>query len=702
MRDDESEISHTRLAYLPALDGVRAAAVVAVMMFHGGIPFMGGGFMGVDAFFVLSGFLITSLLVGEWRQSLTIKLASFWARRARRLLPALLLMLLFVAFFASVIVPEGTYGALRLDALSTLLYVSNWHFILVGSNYFNETASASPLIHTWSLAVEEQFYLIWPLVVLGVLRFTKSLKVLLGVCVVAALASAIEMRLLYDPGNVNRVYLGTDTRAQCLFIGCALAVALVIISKRHHEEGRLAAGQLWRPASAGGRALCGVAGVVGAAGAILIWVLFDETSAFPYSGGFFLIGLCTASVILAAVGAPRSVVPRILSLTPVRYIGRISYGIYIWHWPLFLWINHERTGLEGYPLFVVRVLVTLAVSALSFHLVERPIRMGTFLHQWRVWVTVPVAVVVVVAALFAATVDTSAVANTNVSGSIGSASGAARGHGATPTAAGATAAGPPVRVLLLGDSVALTLGLGLGIQPEQDKYGYRLFDEGILGCGVVDGPAVELRGAVDLTPPPCNGSTPTAGEAASSLPWPDQWRTAMATVKPNVVVVLAGRWEVLDRKYKGAWTNILNPVYAAYVKSQLERASTLVTTTGANLVFFTAPCTDEGEQPDGQPWPEDNPARLAEYNKLVRQVAALYPKTDSVVDLDAAACPGGKFTTSLDGVAVRGSDGIHFTVQGGEVLAQDLMPAVVAAGRAQMAVSATTTTAPAPRPSAGG
>ena len=127
----QSAISHTRLAYLPALDGVRACAVVAVMMFHGGIPHMDGGFMGVDFFFVLSGFLITSLLIGEWRQSLTIKLGAFWARRARRLLPAMLLMLLFVAFLASVIVPRGTYGALRLDALSTLLYVSNWHFTLV-------------------------------------------------------------------------------------------------------------------------------------------------------------------------------------------------------------------------------------------------------------------------------------------------------------------------------------------------------------------------------------------------------------------------------------------------------------------------------------------------------------------------------------------------------------------------------------------
>ena len=230
MQDDESAISHTRLAYLPALDGVRACAVVAVMMFHGGIPHMDGGFMGVDAFFVLSGFLITSLLVGEWRQTLTIKLGAFWARRARRLLPALLLMLLFVAFFASVIVPKGTYGALRLDALATLLYVSNWHFILVNSNYFNETAASSPLLHTWSLAVEEQFYVIWPLVVLGVLHFTRNLRVLFALCCAAAVAlgdldvRALRRRHSTPTGSTS----GTDTRSQCLFIGCALAVGLVL------------------------------------------------------------------------------------------------------------------------------------------------------------------------------------------------------------------------------------------------------------------------------------------------------------------------------------------------------------------------------------------------------------------------------------------------------------------------------------------
>ncbi len=684
MQDDESAISHTRLAYLPALDGVRACAVVAVMLFHGGIPHMDGGFMGVDAFFVLSGFLITSLLVGEWRQTLTIKLGAFWARRARRLLPALLLMLLFVAFFASVIVPKGTYGALRLDALATLLYVSNWHFILVNSNYFNETAASSPLLHTWSLAVEEQFYVIWPLVVLAVLHVTRNLRVLFALCCAAALASATWMHVLYDGGvNTNRAYLGTDTRSQCLFIGCALAVGLVLLTQRSHEEGRLAKGELWRPTGSAGRSICGAIGIGGALAAVAIWVLTTSNSTFPYSGGFFLIGLAVAGVILAAVAAPRSIVPRLLSVAPVRYVGRISYGLYIWHWPIFIWLNHARTGLVSYELFAVRALVTFAVSVVSFHLVERPIRMGTFLRQWKAWVAVPAGVGVVLVAVVAATTGTSAVASTAFPGGIGT--GGPTTTTTTTTLPGSAATAQPVRVLLFGDSVALTLGLGLSYTSQQDKYGYVLSDKGILGCGVVDGPEVELMGTRDLTPPACNGSPPVAGEPADDQPWQDQWLAAIYEVKPNVVVLLAGRWEVVDREYQGAWTNILHPTYAAYVKQQLEAASNLVTATGARMVFLTAPCTDSGEQPDGAPWPEDDPARLSAFNKLVREVAAEHPSTDSVVDLNAAACPGGKYSATVDGVVIRRSDGVHFTNAGGLFLAPKLMPPIVAAGRAQAA-----------------
>jgi peptidoglycan/LPS O-acetylase OafA/YrhL len=695
MQDDESPVSHRRLAYLPPLDGVRAFAVVAVMMFHGGLSFMNGGFMGVDVFFVLSGFLITSLLVGEWRESLTIKLGAFWARRARRLLPALLLMLLFVAFLASVIVPKGTYGALRLDALSTLFYVSNWHFILVNSNYFNETAAASPLLHTWSLAVEEQFYLIWPLVVLGVLHFTRNLRALFLLCCAAAIGSALWMNHLFGgAASTNRVYLGTDTRSQCLFIGCALAVGLVLLTQHSHEEGRLKQGELWRPASVAGRALCALAGIAGAAGAIAIWVGTSETDAFPYRGGFFLIGMATAAVILSAVGAPRSAVPRFLALPPIRYVGQISYGLYIWHWPLFIWINHARTGLSGYPLFAVRVLVTFGVSVASFHLVERPIRRGTFIRQWRAWVAVPAGVAVVVAALAAATTGTSAVASTTLPANVGTTG--TGGPTTTTSPPGSVPGEPPVRVLLLGDSVALTLGLGLGAPAVQQKYDFVLSDEGILGCGVVDGPEVELLGVRDSSAPPCNGSPLVAGSPPDSQPWPYQWLKAMNEVHPNVAVLLAGHWEVVNRVYQGKWTNILNPQFASYVKTQLEAASTLVTATGSHMVFLTAPCTDEGEQPDGAPWPEDDPARLAVYNRLVREVAAAHPLTDSVVDLFGAACPKGNYTTTLHGVAIRLSDGVHFSIVGGTVLAPALMPGIIAAGRAQMAQAAHAAHAPAP------
>ena len=466
MQDDESEISHTRLAYLPALDGVRAAAVVAVMMFHGGIPFMGGGFMGVDAFFVLSGFLITSLLVGEWRQSLTIKLASFWARRARRLLPALLLVLLFVAFFASVIVPEGTYAALRLDALSTLLYVSNWHFILVGSNYFNETASASPLIHTWSLAVEEQFYLIWPLVVLGVLRFTKSLKVLLGVCVVAAVASAVEMRLLYDPGQrqpgLPRYRHPRPVPLHRLRPGGGAG--------DHHEAPP-------RGGPAGRRAT--VATGVGAGARPL-----RRRRHRRRGGGHPHLGPLRRDLGLPLLG-------RLLPRRPVHRLGHPG--------------RRRRAAQRGAagPLAHPGALrrpdllrhLHLALAALPLdqprpHRARRlpPLRRARAGHARRLRAVLPPR--------GAADPDGHLPAPVaglggrarrrrrgggrpdrghrrhlgggqhDLSGSIGIASGAAGGHGTTPTTvAGAAAAGPPVRVLLFGDSVALTLGLGLGTTP---------------------------------------------------------------------------------------------------------------------------------------------------------------------------------------------------------------------------------------------
>ena len=249
---------------------------------------------------------------------------------------------------------------------------------------------------------------------------------------------------------------------------------------------------------------------------------------------------------------------------------------------------------------------------------------------------------------------------------------------------GVVDSGLPVRVLLVGDSTALTLGQGLGEAAVQARYNYILYDAGIVGCGVADGPEVEVMGERDSVGPACNGSTPAPGAPLAQQPWPVQWQHDLDVDYPNVVALLAGRWEVLDREYQGKWTNILHPALANYVKHQLELAAALVNAAGARMVFLTAPCTDEGVQPDGAPWPEQSPARLAAYNTLLKEVAAEHPQLNSVVNLGTVACPGGHYSSTKDGVTIRTvDDGVHFTPEGGVVLAPYVMPQIVAAGRAQ-------------------
>src|SRR4051812_22136823 len=216
------------LTYQPALDGLRALAVAAVVAFHLDEGRLTGGFLGVDAFFVLSGFLITTLLVLEWRRRAGIGLLAFWGRRARRLLPALLLLMLAVAIFAAIEVPTDELGRLRGDGIAGLFYVANWRFVASGQSYFDLFASPSPFRHLWSLAIEEQFYLVWPLITLGCLRLARGrLRVLAGVAVAGVLASTVLMAVLYQSDDPSRAYYGTDTHAHPILIGVLLALVLI-------------------------------------------------------------------------------------------------------------------------------------------------------------------------------------------------------------------------------------------------------------------------------------------------------------------------------------------------------------------------------------------------------------------------------------------------------------------------------------------
>lgn len=680
--------ARARFGYVASLDGVRAAAILGVMAYHGGLSWAPGGFFGVDVFFVLSGFLITSLLVAEWGSTGTIRLGAFWARRVRRLLPALLVLITGVMLYARFIAAPGTFTHLRSDAIATLLYVANWHFILLGNNYFNQFGNPSPFLHTWSLAIEEQFYIIWPLVLIAVLRWRRSLRPVLVLCVVGAVASAVEMAMLFHAGgDPTRVYYGTDTRAQSLLAGAALAVWFAM---------RPAPGSRRSAASLGdqvpdGRARRWALSAAGLGGVVVmawLWSHLSGSSTLTYEGGFAMAAVATVAVIATAVRRPDGMLARVLSLAPVRFIGRISYSLYLWHWPVFMVVDSAKVGVGGYELFAVRVAITFALAVGSFYLIEQPIRRGTLSRGMKGWIAAPAALAGTAAIVVATTIvpPSGAILAVPASSTFPRAAARAGAQASSRPAvngaaavAGAARQGTnrPVRVMLVGDSTAFTLGYGMDVVAM--RYGVDLADRGILGCGLVDGGAVRVHGTLyrstDIASA-CNGRP--------GVPqWPSIWAKEIASFKPQVVMVLAGRWEVMDRTFHGKWVHIGEPAYDAYIKHQMELAVNVIKRGGAEADLLTAPCYDSGEQPDGSPWPEDNPARVAEYNKLLRAVASEHPRSVMITRFHSMVCPRGHFTTFVDGVDVRSSDGVHFTVQGGEWLASKLLPhvATVAASR---------------------
>ncbi|HEX4428494.1 MAG TPA: acyltransferase [Frankiaceae bacterium] len=344
-----------RFAHLAPLDGLRAIAVAAVMAFHTGAGWAVGGFLGVDVFFVLSGFLITVLLVKEWQRRGTVSLRRFYARRALRLLPAVALLCAFLLIVGPVGTGAAARNALWKAVAGTLFYFQNWQ------QAFHLIPILQLTDHTWSLAIEEQFYLVWPALLIGAMflarrRGRHPLRAALALALVLAAVSALLKIVMWSgAGSQARIYYGTDTRADSLLIGAALAIAY-------------AGGWLERAR----RQLPMLAPVA----MLIIIVTFgfahDNSSRLYQDGGLTAFALVCGVLIGGLVLAPAGLLGRVLAVAPLVWLGRISYGLYLWHWPVFRYLHEARLGLSWGPTQLVRIAVTLAAATISYYLLERP------------------------------------------------------------------------------------------------------------------------------------------------------------------------------------------------------------------------------------------------------------------------------------------------------------------------------------------
>ena len=665
------------IGYVPALDGVRGLAVMAVLAFHGGMPWARGGFLGVDAFFVLSGYLITSLLLVEWEQNGRIAVIAFWGRRARRLLPALLLMVAVVTLGARTLLPPEEVRLLRGDGLAALLYVANWRMILRGGDYFAQTSSPSPLEHTWSLGIEEQFYVVWPLLMAGLLAGTlavaarrAALTHVLVLCAMGAAASTLLLATLYRSDDPGRAYYGTDTRGASLLVGAGLAVLLAQRTSAGDGLGRQRVLSRWARTALGACAFLTVSGLAWA------WSQASGGDARMYRGGLMMVAVAVAVLLAHVVLVPRGWSATVMAVAPLVLVGRISYGIYLWHWPTFIALNSDRTGRTGTELFVLRCLVTLGVAALSYLLVERPIREGGFLRRpWAVSNGVAglaalacagaVAALVVAATVVPAprpaeealTADPAAGTwiedvTRHPATLPGNRAGATQGPSHPATSGGPAnavdhhpLAGRDPVIDVFGDSVAWSMVTYLPSHPGLDIRGRTL-----LGCGVArTGPYRYFGKTYPRVGPDCRN-------------WPTLWRRAIKADDPDVAFILVGRWETMDRMVEGRWTHVGDPAFDAYLRSELELAIATAGAHGARVVLATEPYNRRGEQLDGSLFPEDEPKRVTAWNALLRDVAADHPDV-RILDFGARVSPDAHFTWTAGGVQVR-SDGLHLTPSG--------------------------------------
>ena len=618
-----------RLAYQPGFDGIRGVGLTFVMLSHFGVPWAKGGFFWVSTFFTLSGFLIMSLLIKEQEGNGRVSLSAFWSRRFRRLMPGAVITLLGVVVFGAVLADPSQLATLRTDGIAALFYVANWAFIIGDRNYADLFASPSPVQHFWTLSIEEQFYIVFPLLLIGLLVWGKrNWRVVAWALGGVTLVAAVWGVWLYAQGaSVDRIYFGTDTRLPELTAGVLLAVVV----------------HLWKPGDRPGtvRALQWL-GIPALALILVMTVTVERTDSWLYRGGLPAYGLLSC-LLIVSISVPGGWARRLLSFRALREIGMLSYGGYLFHWPLFLTFTPERmerfgVPLSGWSLFAFLFVLTMGLAYVSNRFFEHPIRIGERLTGRTPWIVAPASFALVVVGFMLVTLNPPP-PEVNL-GSDGS--------GSEWRPMPAAEEGKP-RILIVGDSQAYVLGLG--IERWDDRTGEAVvWSNALAGCGIVRGGEVNFP--VDTT---------------SCEDWDRRWSEAVAAFDPDVVVVMSGGWDWIERKLP-EWDDFKfygDPVFDQYLVDEYVEAVDVLSANGARIAWFDNACYEL------QDFGED-PTHMNE--DLIPALQAQRPDVVDIIEFHDLVCPNGTFTKQLFGLDDARPDGTHLSDPASDIVADWLGP----------------------------
>jgi peptidoglycan/LPS O-acetylase OafA/YrhL len=684
------------MTWVPTLDGLRGLAVLAVVAFHAG--HLDGGYLGVDLFFTVSGFLITRLILDDLGRG-QFSLARFWGRRARRLLPALWLLLAVLILLSPWLVERSTGLSLRRSVVATAIYIANWWQLSGPASYWEAFGTPSPLNHTWSLAIEEQFYVLWPAVAVVAWKLARRpARALLAIAGLAVVASVAAQWLLFRPGTDGaRSYLGTDTRAASILIGCGAAILLWTRSHR-------VAPVVWH--------WLHLVAPVALVAIVATWFV-GRPGPWLYRGGFPVLALLAALILASSVAPTPSRLNRALGWTPLVLIGQVSYGIYLWHWPVFTLLGPEQLRVEGWRLLVARLAITAALVAISYVLIERPYRFRRGPLHIR-FLGGAVCVVSVVAAVLAwpsaspvsaaradralakltqnqpiATATTTPVTSgppaaiirtdtnptstgptttspattTSTTGNPSAAADTTSTSAATtavPTTTTTTTVAPPPipapkRLLVVGDSVAYALRRSLA---QQAPPGMSVTVAGRVGCtpGTPDRPQVRFYNGVEVQDPCVNAVT--------------EWPARVQQEGDDGVLMVFGA-SGLDRQFDGTWLRPCDAGYDAWFQRAIEANLRALQSAGARVWIALAPYNRHLSvaSPEIQAIADRQTDCLNRmYEDAAHAVGAV-----GVIDLQRLICPDGRTCVRvIDGIELR-PDGLHFAGEGADVIARWLL-----------------------------